>query len=142
MSDRIIPRPENCTLVTTDKVRYRDTDRQGHVNNAVFSSFLETGRVELLYDPQSPLAEPGGSFVIANILLEFHREITWPGEIRIGTRVTRVGRSSIGLEQGLFQADVCVARAETVIVHTNDATRASMPIGERAVERLSGLIKR
>jgi acyl-CoA thioester hydrolase len=31
---------------TYDKIRYRDTVRQNHVNNAVFSTFLETGRVE------------------------------------------------------------------------------------------------
>ena len=33
---------------TYDKLRYADTDRQGHVNNAVFSTMLETGRVEFL----------------------------------------------------------------------------------------------
>lgn len=33
---------------TYEKLRYVDTDRQGHVNNAVFASMLETGRVELL----------------------------------------------------------------------------------------------
>ena len=38
-------------LQTHDKLGDSDTDRQGHVNNAVFSSFLETGRAELLYDP-------------------------------------------------------------------------------------------
>ena len=31
-------------LRTRDKLRYADTDRQGHVNNAVFATFLETGR--------------------------------------------------------------------------------------------------
>lgn len=31
---------------TFDKVRYADTDRQGHVNNTAFSSFFETGRVD------------------------------------------------------------------------------------------------
>ena len=30
-----------------DKLRYADTDRQGHVNNANFSTFLETGRVSV-----------------------------------------------------------------------------------------------
>jgi acyl-CoA thioester hydrolase len=44
-----------------DKLRYADTDRQGHVNNAVFATALETGRVELLHDPSLPLAEPGRS---------------------------------------------------------------------------------
>ena len=32
---------------THDKVRYGDTDRQGHINNIHFSEFLETGRVEI-----------------------------------------------------------------------------------------------
>jgi acyl-CoA thioester hydrolase len=39
----------------TDNIRYRDTDRRGPVNNAVFSTSPETGRVELLYDPNEPL---------------------------------------------------------------------------------------
>jgi acyl-CoA thioesterase FadM len=30
---------------TYDKLRYNDTDRQGHVNNAIFATFFETGRV-------------------------------------------------------------------------------------------------
>lgn len=40
---------------TRDVIRYADTDRQGHVNNAVFSTFLETGRVDILYNPEMPL---------------------------------------------------------------------------------------
>lgn len=39
---------EGFPFRSSDKLRYGDTDRQGHVNNAVFSTFLETGRVELL----------------------------------------------------------------------------------------------
>jgi acyl-CoA thioester hydrolase len=30
-----------------DVLRYADTDRQGHVNNAVFATFLESGRVRV-----------------------------------------------------------------------------------------------
>jgi acyl-CoA thioester hydrolase len=43
------PRLETYPHVTHDKLRYSDTDRQGHVNNAVFSTYLETGRVEIFY---------------------------------------------------------------------------------------------
>ena len=32
-------------LRTFDKLRYADTDRQGHINNAVFATFLDTGRL-------------------------------------------------------------------------------------------------
>jgi hypothetical protein len=40
---------------TYEKLRYADTDRQGHINNAVFATMLETGRVEVLYNPSQPL---------------------------------------------------------------------------------------
>ena len=46
---------EEFPLKTYDKIRYADTDRQGHVNNAVFSTFLETGRVKILYNPDYPI---------------------------------------------------------------------------------------
>lgn len=85
---------------TFDKVRYADTDRQGHVNNAAFSTFLETGRVEFLYNPQDPLAAEGASFVIANLSLTFLSEIIWPGRVDIGTGVAKVGNSSLRLFQG------------------------------------------
>lgn len=124
---------------TRDKVRYGDTDRQGHVNNAVFATFLETGRVEVLYDPEEPLADEGASFVIARLALDFRAEIHWPGEVEIGTRIQHVGRSSITLEQALFQGETCVATAETVIVQMDDSTRRSRPLRAETVERLRGL---
>lgn len=130
---------EDFPLRSFDKLRYADTDRQGHVNNAVFATFLETGRVEILYDPAAPLAEDGASFVIANLSLSFRAEINWPGEVVTGTRVSRLGRSSVTLEQGLFQDGRCVAMAETVIVQVDNTTRRSRPLGEQALERLRRL---
>ena len=130
------PTPADYPLHTQDKVRYADTDRQGHVNNAAFASFLETGRVEILYDPRDPLAAEGASFVIARLTLDFRAEIHWPGEVRIGTRVARVGRSSLNLEQALFQDDRCVATAETVIVQVDDASRQACPLSETTAARL------
>ncbi len=124
---------------TPDKLRYGDTDRQGHVNNAVFATLLETGRVELLYDGDGPLHEDGCSFVIASLHLDFRGEINWPGRVDVGTRVAAVGRSSITMEQALFQDGRCAATATTVIVHVNDATHRSQPLGEGALRRLAAL---
>lgn len=118
---------------TFDKVRYADTDRQGHVNNAAFSTFLETGRVEFLYDdPQNPLAADNASFVIVSLNLKFVSEVNWPGRIDIGTAVTKVGNSSISLYQGLFQDGRCVATAETVIVQIDEHSRKSRPLSDQA----------
>lgn len=126
-------------LRTYEKLRYVDTDRQGHVNNAVFASMLETGRVELLYDPANPLYEPGCAFVIASLHLDFRGEITWPGQVDIGTGIAAVSRSSLTLEQGLYQNGRCVATARTVIVQMNESTRRAHPLGERALARFAPL---
>ena len=127
---------ENFPLRTFDKIRYADTDRQGHVNNANFSSFLETGRVEVLYNTAYPILVDGSSFVIASLKLEFLNEITWPGEVNIGTGVLKIGNSSMTIFQRLFQEDQCVANAETVIVQVDNVTRRSSPLTDSAKKTL------
>ncbi|MGJ3265081.1 MAG: acyl-CoA thioesterase [Salinarimonas sp.] len=117
---------------THDTIRYADTDRQGHVNNAVFASFLETGRVAILYDVDPPPAGDGGEFVIARLDLAFRAELRWPGRVDIGTRVASLGRSSVGLSQALFQGDVCVATARTTIVLIDSRTRKATPLSPAA----------
>lgn len=124
-------------LKTYDKVRYADTDRQGHVNNAVFSTFLETGRVELLLHPNKPLLSSGGAFVIASLNLNLLSEIKWPGIVDIGTAVVKVGNSSIQLVQGLFQNGKLTATAETVIVQMDEETRRSKALSGDTKDILS-----
>jgi acyl-CoA thioester hydrolase len=115
-----------------DKVtlRYADTDRQGHVNNAVFATFLESGRMPILYGPDKPIAPEGASFVLARLVLDLRSEIHWPGEVLIGTSVLRLGNSSATLGQGIFFNGRCAATAETVIVLVDETTRKSRPLPE------------
>lgn len=122
---------------TFEKLRFVDTDRQGHVNSSVFNTMLETGRAEILYNPNQSLAAENCSFVIAHLNLDFLAEITWPGQIDIGTKVTRIGRSSIDMEQAVYQNGRCAATAKTTIVHVNNSTRRSHPLGELAISALS-----
>lgn len=124
---------------TRDVLRYADTDRQGHVNNAVFATFLESGRVRVLYDPDRPLAPDGAAFVIARLVLDFRAEIRWPGEVEIGTAVARLGRSSVTLVQGLFVGGTCAATAESVIVLMDETTRRSRPFPDESRALLESL---
>ena len=134
--------PEDFPLVTFDTIRYADTDRQGHVNNAVFSTFLETGRVNILYGGGGePLAGDDGEFVIANLQLEFRAELRWPGQVDIATRVASLGRASVQLEQGLFQDRRCAAFARTVIVQIDSLSRRSKPLSEYARSVLLPLVR-
>jgi len=126
-------------LRTSNKLRYSDTDRQGHVNNAVFVTLLEAGRVELIYDSAAPLAPPGTSLVIVRLEVDYRGEIHWPGEVDIGTRIVSVGRSSFRMEQALFQDGRCVATSVSVIVMMDEATRRSAALPDAAVARLQAL---
>jgi acyl-CoA thioester hydrolase len=126
-------------LWARDTIRYGDTDRQGHVNNAVFSTFLETGRVQFLMNSNRPIRAPGTNFVIARLVLDFKAEMLWPGEADIGTRVKSVGKSSFMLEQIVMQGDTVTAVAETVMVMVDEKTRKSCPLPEASVTALKAM---
>lgn len=126
-------------LRSYDKLRYADTDRQGHINNAVFSTFFETGRVELIHQLRQVAAEPNRDFVIAKITIEYIAELLWPGDVEVGTRVIRVGTSSIIVEQVLASEGIVHARAESVMVLTDTTTRRSTPLDDRSRSTLESL---
>ena len=111
--------------VRQENVRYGDTDRQGHVNNAVFSTFFECSRTSILYDPSRNLITPDREFVIVKFEVEYLAELGWPGTVDIGTRVVRLGRSSIVCEQAIFQNGVCAAISSNVMVMIDVVTRKS-----------------
>jgi acyl-CoA thioester hydrolase len=127
---------------THDKLRYGDTDRQGHVNNAVFATFCETGRVSFLYDDTLQLAEPGANFVVVRLELDFRAELFYPGQVDIGTRVLAIGRSSFRVGQGIFKGDVCTATAESVMVLMDEATRKAKPLTPQLREWLEARLTR
>ncbi|WP_159953119.1 thioesterase family protein [Rhizobium sp. 18065] len=131
-----LPRLDDFPCRSYDKLRYGDTDRQGHVNNAVFATFLETGRVEMIYASDEPLLEDGFSFVVAKLEINYLAEILWPGTVDIGTRIVKVGRSSVTMQQAVFQNGVCCASAETVVVHFDQATRKSHAFSDAQKARL------
>lgn len=140
------PKLEDYPLHSEDKLRYGDTDRQGHVNNVVFATFLETGRVEVFFRAEEggaraavPLADAGASFVLARLELDFLAEVTWPGTVQTGTRIVSVGRSSITLDQAVFQNGKCVAQARSVVVQMDEATRKSRALSPETAARLAAL---
>ncbi|HOI84587.1 MAG TPA: thioesterase family protein [Acholeplasmataceae bacterium] len=123
-------------LKTIEKVRYGDTDRQGHVNNAIFNEYFESGRVELLYHPHHPLNDEQCSFVTVHVSIDYHDEINWPGELLVQTGIKKIGTSSIRFIQSLYQDDVEVATCEAVIVHVNPLLKKSQPLREDVRELL------
>lgn len=112
----------------TVPLRYNDTDRQGHVNNAVFVTLLETGRVRLLYSGDKGLSPPGTQFVIANLNLDYVAELDWRYPTEVGSGIAKIGTSSIRFSQMIVQEGKVAGRAETVIVLMDNETRKATPI--------------
>ncbi|HTJ91449.1 MAG TPA: thioesterase family protein [Acidocella sp.] len=137
-----MPRLSDFPFRSQDKLRYGDTDRQGHVNNAVFTTMYETGRVELLQLGESEgLSLEGVSFVIARLCVDYRGEIFWPGTVEVGTAVKALGNSSITFSQALFQNGKCVSTAESVIVQVDHRTRRSTPLSAPVREKLQALVQ-
>ena len=122
---------DDFPLRAYDKLRYADTDKQGHVNNAVYSTFFETGRTEIFEGAHEAAEHRDTEFVIAQITIKFLRETLWPGIVDIGTRVKRVGSSSVIVEQAIFYQGQQCATAESVCVQINSGTRRPQPFDDR-----------
>ncbi|MCC6888561.1 MAG: acyl-CoA thioesterase [Hyphomicrobiales bacterium] len=130
------PRIEDFPVRVGDNIRFADVDRQGHVNNAVYQTFFETGRVGLIYDPQDGLQVEGATSVLARIEIDFMKEMHWPGSVEIGTGVAAIGRSSYVFGQAIFYRGTCAARARSTMVLIDRATRKARPLPEDLIARL------
>jgi acyl-CoA thioester hydrolase len=113
---------------TTHRLRFNDTDRLGHVNNAVFAVMLEQGRSELAVEAGLPIESETAVLVIVRLELDFLREMVWPGTVTIETEVVRLGERSFTLHQRLtLEGELC-ARATTILVVMDRAARRAVPL--------------
>jgi acyl-CoA thioester hydrolase len=117
------------------RIRWRDMDGYGHVNNAVYLNYLEECRdrlVESLFG-----AEEAWDFVLAHVGIDFRNELTQAdGEVMVRCEVSSVGRSSIRTRERIEKRDgTLAAEAESVIVPRAPDRQASRPLTaeERAV---------
>jgi acyl-CoA thioester hydrolase len=131
-----LPQLADFPIRVSDMVRFADLDRQGHVNNAVFATYLESGRVGTIYDPENGFQVPGATSVLARIEIDFLQELRWPGTVEIGTAVAAIGRSSYTFAQAMFSNGTCVAMGRSTLVLIDAATRRSRPLPRETIERL------
>jgi acyl-CoA thioester hydrolase len=133
---RPTPRLEDFPGRVSENIRYGDLDPQNHVNNAVFSTFFESGRVNLFRDPANGILVAGANFVLARAEIDYLRELKWPGSIDIGSGIAAIGRSSYTVDQAIFRDGVCAATGRAIIVLIDNESRKPRPLPEEAIARL------
>ncbi len=116
---------------TPIQVRFRDTDAFGHVNNAVFFTYLELARVRYLID----VLELEGPFermplILARVELDFRSPIMFGEEVEVTSQVDRVGRSSIAMSHALTAGAErrLVGESASVLVTYDYAVARPIPV--------------
>jgi acyl-CoA thioester hydrolase len=136
------PHLEDFPYRTTDNVRFADLDPNQHVNNAVYATYFETGRVTLVKDRSFGLMPPGLAWMLVRLDMHFRAELRWPGVIETGLGVGKFGRTSVTLDQVIFSEGRCVASAQSVTVLIDEATRKPTPLTEEIVRNFQPWLRR
>jgi acyl-CoA thioester hydrolase len=136
------PRLEDYPYRLSDNVRFADLDPNGHVNNAVYASYFETGRVTLMKDPSKGLVPDGLAWIMVRLDTHFRAELHWPGTIELGLGIVKFGRTSVTFDQVVFSQDRCVASAQAVTVLIDETTRKPVPLTDEVKGKLKPWIRR
>jgi len=136
------PRLEDFPYRLNDNVRFGDLDPNQHVNNAVYATYFETGRVTLMKDRSLGLMPEGLAWIMVRLDIHFRAELRWPGTIDLGLGVTKLGRTSVTFEQVVFSEGNCVASAQAVTVLIDDLTRKPTPLTADVVRNFQPWLKR
>lgn len=84
------------------ELRFGDTDAMGHVNNAVYLTFVESARVDwwMATTGEALEREPGRAegLILAEAEIAFRSPVVFGEAVVVETRASRIGRTSLGLD--------------------------------------------
>jgi acyl-CoA thioester hydrolase len=136
------PRLEDFPYRLSDNVRFADLDPNQHVNNAVYATYFETGRVTLMKDRSYGLMPAGLTWIMVRLDIHFRAELRWPGTIEMGLGVAKFGQTSVTFDQVVFSEGKCVASAQAVTVLIDEATRKPHPLTEEIIAKFQPWLRR
>jgi acyl-CoA thioester hydrolase len=102
-----------------EHVRFSDTDAVGHVNNVAFTAYIESGRVAYAFELATRVGDAGlTAMVLRRLEVDYLSEAHYPADLRVGSRLLHVGRTSFVVGTGVFAGDraLCTARSVLVVV--------------------------
>ncbi|NUR76841.1 MAG: acyl-CoA thioesterase [Thermoleophilia bacterium] len=115
--------------IQREHVRFRDCDAMGHVNNAVYSTYLEQARIDILGG-----LEP---FILARVEIDFRAELRAGEDVEVRSRCSHLGTKSFELQHQIWASDRLVADAKSVLVGYDYAEGTSVPLTENQRRRLA-----
>jgi len=133
----IIQTLDSFKYKTVIETRFADFDMMGHVNNAVYFTYMEIARTKYWMQAINWDWKQTG-VVIAHASLDYILPIFIADKISVYVRTSRIGESSFDLEYLLVKTahgkeEIC-SRGKTVCVAFDytSKSKATIPINERA----------
>jgi acyl-CoA thioester hydrolase len=124
------------------EIRWNDLDVYGHVNNAIYLTYLEEVRDEWL---GHSLGDPDEvwNWVLVHVEIDYRRELALSDDLVVATcRLERVGNSSVTTHEEVRTLDGQLsAEAKAVLVARDRESGRSRPLTAReraAFERVPG----
>jgi acyl-CoA thioester hydrolase len=119
------------------QTRFRDIDAMGHVNNAVYATYLEQARADFFTEVfEADLSAT--PTVLVHLSIDYERPIHLGETVTIDLSIDSIGTSSVEMSYEV-RGDERAATAESVQVFVDEETGESALIPERYRERLESL---
>jgi acyl-CoA thioester hydrolase len=110
-------------------VEFRDVDVAGHVNNAVYLTYLETARIAYLNEVLGLDFAYEVSLILAHISVDFRSPARFPETLAVAARVPRIGTKSFEMEHEVRgEDDRLVLEASSVLVAYDYAANEPIPV--------------
>ena len=120
-------------------VRWRDVDALGHVNHAVFLTYLEEGRDAFF--AQTLASDP--IYVVVRLEVDLRAEVRYPDRrVTVRIEVERLGTTSLTTRETIITpANEVVAEARVVTVRWDSGQRKPVPFSEAERARLEAVTR-
>jgi acyl-CoA thioester hydrolase len=125
-------------FVHREAVRFRDLDGMGHVNNAVFMTYMETARLNY-FRSLGLGGNPLEGMILARAEVDFRSPIELGEQVEVGVRTGRIGTKSFDLEQEVRADGRLAAEGKFVLVAYDYAASVSREIPEEWRTILNGV---
>ena len=125
---------EDFQATVEAQVRFRDTDALGHVNNAVYLSWMELGRMAFTDAVLPEIDWTKTGFILAHVSIDYLEPVFLDDKVKVYMRTGKIGGKSVVLECLITKTDKNgerpTAKGTNIIVAFDYQTNESVPIPE------------
>ena len=120
---------EGFRFVRPQEVTFRDLDVFGHVNNAVYLTYIETARIGYMREVLGIDSLDDLLVIVAKVNIDFRSRATLGEVLEVGARISRIGTKSFDLEHEIRGPDGrLVASAATTLVAIDYRADETIPV--------------